>query len=125
MIVAVLCECFQCALKELSFFSHDIKICTVTKTLILINFIFSIKERLYKGELFVLQRGLNKAAQLMNAVHEFGNSVTKRLPRGETKTLSQQNIGDSPPISLLCFVLSCILYFMSGHAFYVSRAHAT
>lgn len=30
----------------------------------------------------------------MNAVHEFGNSVTKRLPKGETKTLAQQNIGE-------------------------------
>ena len=30
----------------------------------------------------------------MNAVHEFGNSITKRLPKGETKTVAQQNLGN-------------------------------
>lgn len=61
------------------------------------DFLLSVNNVLKEGikpvwDNLQIKRGQNKAAELMNAVHQFGNSVTKRLPKGETKTLAQQNI---------------------------------
>lgn len=45
----------------------------------------------------------------MNAVHEFGNSITKRLPKGETKTVAQQNLGNKTNSQRFSSIVGLIL----------------